>query len=390
MDLITDLPPVDDCDSILIVVDRGNTKGAILIPTAKTLTQEGAGQLLLDNLYKRFGLPEKMLSDWGPQFATKAFHELLKLLGIKSNLTTAYHPQTDGATKWVNQKIQAYLSIYCSAHPTKWKNSLSTLEFTHNNQWHADQTHTSFELMNGKAPVAIPMTFKNTKFPSVAERIKNLVTSREEALAAHKLARSRMVERIKSNFVLFKKGQMVWLDLRHLKTNYHKKMAPKREGPFEIEEVLGLVTYQLKLPESWQIHKVLHVALLWPYWENKVYGENYIRPLPDMEEGEEVYEVEQILKHRKHGQGYEYLIKWVGYPITKASWEPKSNLTGATDILREYQRTPPVANHMPFFGKLKSTPNLHQQNPVPWNDLEECLSGIHQVALRSSPNGLRL
>jgi hypothetical protein len=52
MDLITDLPPVDDCDSILVVVDRGSTKGAILIPMAKTLTQEGAGQLLLDNLYK--------------------------------------------------------------------------------------------------------------------------------------------------------------------------------------------------------------------------------------------------------------------------------------------------------------------------------------------------
>jgi hypothetical protein len=57
--------------------------------------------------------------------------------------------------------------------------------------------------MNGEAPVAIPTTFKNTKFPSVAERIKNLVTSREEALAAHELARSRMAERIKSNFVPF-------------------------------------------------------------------------------------------------------------------------------------------------------------------------------------------
>jgi hypothetical protein len=59
-----------------------------------------------------------------------------------------------------------------------------------------------------------------------------------------------MAERIKSNFVPFKKGQMVWLDSRHLKTNYYK-MAPKREGLFEIEEVLGPVTYQLKLPESW-------------------------------------------------------------------------------------------------------------------------------------------
>jgi hypothetical protein len=52
MDLIINLPPVDGCDSILIVVDRENTNGAILIPTTKTLMQEGAGQLLLDNLYK--------------------------------------------------------------------------------------------------------------------------------------------------------------------------------------------------------------------------------------------------------------------------------------------------------------------------------------------------
>jgi Integrase zinc binding domain len=227
MDLITDLPPVEGYNSIVIMVDRGNTKGAILIPTDKTLTQEGAGQLLLDNLYKRFGLSNEMLSDRGPQFAAKAFQELLKFLGIKSNLTMAYHPQTDGATERVNQEIEAYLSIYCSAHPTEWKNSLSTLEFTHNNRRHADRTHISFELMNGKAPVAIPTTFENTKFPSVAEKIKNLVTSREEALAAHELARSCMAERIKSNFTPFKKGQMVWLDLRHLKTNDHKKMAPK-------------------------------------------------------------------------------------------------------------------------------------------------------------------
>jgi hypothetical protein len=46
------------------------------------------------------------------------------------------------------------------------------------------------------------------------------------------------------------------------------------------------------------------------------------------------------------------LIKWVSYPITEALWEPKSNLTGATDIVQEYQE---LVNHMPFFGKLKST-----------------------------------
>ena len=77
--------------------------------------------------------------------------------------------------------------------------------------------------MHGEAPLAIPTSFENTKFPSVAKKIKNLVTSQEEALAAHKLARSQMAEWIKSNF----QGQMVWLDTRHLKTSYHKKMAPK-------------------------------------------------------------------------------------------------------------------------------------------------------------------
>ena len=94
-----------------------------------------------------------------------------------------------------------------------------------------------------KPPLAIPTSFENTKFPSVAEKIKNLVTSQEEALVAHELAQSQMAGRIKSNFTPFKEGQMVWLDTRHLKTNYYKKMAPKQEGPFEIEEVLGLVTY---------------------------------------------------------------------------------------------------------------------------------------------------
>jgi Chromo (CHRromatin Organisation MOdifier) domain len=107
--------------------------------------------------------------------------------------------------------------------------------------------------------------------------------------------------------------------------------------------VLGPVTYQLKLPEFWQIHKVFHAALLRPYQENEVYGENYIQPPPDIKEGEEVYEVEQILKHRKRGRGYEYLIKWVGYPITKASWEPKSNLTGATDITKNSTSCKPHA-----------------------------------------------
>ena len=63
MDLITDLPPADGFDSILVVVDQGLSKGVILLPCTKTLTSEDTARLLLDNLYKQFGLPDKIISD---------------------------------------------------------------------------------------------------------------------------------------------------------------------------------------------------------------------------------------------------------------------------------------------------------------------------------------
>ena len=102
MDFITDLPPVNGFDSILVVADQGLTKGVILTPRKKSITAEETGKLLLENLYKQFGLPDKIISDQGPQFTSKSFVELLKLLGITSTLSMAYHPQTDGTTEQIN------------------------------------------------------------------------------------------------------------------------------------------------------------------------------------------------------------------------------------------------------------------------------------------------
>ena len=65
MDFITDLPPTNGFDSILVIVDQGLTKGIILLPCTKTITAEETAELLLNNLYKRFGLPDKIISDRG-------------------------------------------------------------------------------------------------------------------------------------------------------------------------------------------------------------------------------------------------------------------------------------------------------------------------------------
>jgi hypothetical protein len=70
-----------------------------------------------------------------------------------------------------------------------------------------------------------------------------MINDREEVLVAHELARTRIDNWKQLNFTPFEKNQKVWLDMRNLKMNYHKKIAPKQEGPFEIDKVLGPVTY---------------------------------------------------------------------------------------------------------------------------------------------------
>jgi Integrase zinc binding domain/Integrase core domain len=299
MDLITDLPLAEGSDSILVVVDQGLSKGVILCPTTKMVTMDGIGDLLHENLYKRFGLPDKMISDQRPQFVAKAFRAMLSRLGVNLVLSTAYHPQTDRTTEWVNQEIEAYLAIYCHSHLETWKKNLATLEFTHNNRRHADRPKTSFKIIQGESPKALLLTYENTKFPSIDEKVKQMMADQYEALAAHELAQTRMAERRQNTFTV---GQKVWLDTQNVKTNYHKKMAPKCEEPFEIEEVLGPVTYQLKLPTTWKIHHVFHAVLLKPYVETEVHGKNFCRPVPDILDGEKVYNVETILKHRRRGQ----------------------------------------------------------------------------------------
>jgi len=199
MDLIMDLPPIKlengtIIDALMIVVDHGLTKGVIMTPCLKTLTEEGAGEILLNQLYKRFRLPDSIISDRDPRFTARSFQELLKLLGVKSKLTTAFHPQSDGTTERFNQEVEAYLGIYCSSNPTDWHKKVSTAEFVHNNRRHSDRDRTSFELMFGTSPIAIPTAFENTKFPAVEDRIKFLQQTRDEAIAAHELARRRMAE----------------------------------------------------------------------------------------------------------------------------------------------------------------------------------------------------
>jgi hypothetical protein len=96
------------------------------------------------------------------------------------------------------------------------------------------------------------------------------------------------------------------------------------------------VTYCLKLPNQWHIHSVFHASLLAPYLETKTHSSNFPQPSPDSIEGEEQYEVEAIAAHRKRGRGYQYLMKWSGYPSNKNTWQSSKDLKEVQEILSSY------------------------------------------------------
>ena len=77
--------------------------------------------------------------------------------------------------------------------------------------------------------MAIPLAFEHMKYPSIEEKMNNLIKNQEEALAAHELARTCMAGRCKDTFTPFEKGQKVWLDSHNLKTSHHKKIGPKHD-----------------------------------------------------------------------------------------------------------------------------------------------------------------
>jgi len=136
MDLITDLPKSKGFDSILSVVDHSLTKRIILIPTTKGVILEGIATLLTDNLFQRFSIPDKVISDCDPQFIAKSMKAFLQGLGVKQATSTTFHPQTDSTTEHFNQEIKLYLAIYCADNPETWADKLFMAKYSYNSRLH--------------------------------------------------------------------------------------------------------------------------------------------------------------------------------------------------------------------------------------------------------------
>ena len=146
-----------------------------------------------------------------PQFLTHSPRSIhyLSFQSLFSTMSTAYHPQTDGATKWSNQEIEAYLAIFCANNPKQWSQLIPIMEFSYNQKSHATQTKSPFYLIMGSNPKAIPMSLPNTNVPEAKEWIWNLQKAWDEAIAAHELARQKMMEQTTHKFKPFQKNNLV-------------------------------------------------------------------------------------------------------------------------------------------------------------------------------------
>ena len=105
------------------------------------------------------------------------------------------------------------------------------------------------------------------------------------------------------------------------------------------------MTYRLELPASWKIHNAFHAAVLHPYKETAIHGPNFPEPPPDLVEGQEEWEVDNVLASRRFGRNkaLQYLVKWKGFSEAHNSWEPKKNLGNADQLVKKFHDKNPRA-----------------------------------------------
>ncbi|MBW0529384.1 hypothetical protein O181_069099 [Austropuccinia psidii MF-1] len=97
MDFITQFPLSNSIDSILVIVDRFS-KITVFIPTMSSITSLDLDHLFIKNIFSKHGLTSSIVSDRCPLLASSFWTNLCQQLKISRDLSTAYHPETDGQT----------------------------------------------------------------------------------------------------------------------------------------------------------------------------------------------------------------------------------------------------------------------------------------------------
>ena len=340
MDLITDLP-VTQCgkDAITVVVDR-LTKMTHFIPCATKVSAIELAKHFLDNVFRLHGVPTDIVSDRDPRFTSQFWREFCRLTGTKQNLSTPYHPQTDGQTERMNRVLEETLRHFVAPHGRDWIDHLSVCEFAINNSVSVSTGYTPFYLTYGYHPLTPATAVLPTKVPAAAQLHQQMQDDLASAIKHLEAAQKRQKHYADASrrHVAYAEGDMVWLSSANIGLYSKKigrpKLARRFIGPFKVLQRCGELAYKLELPDTMKrLHNVFHVSRLKPYHED---GRVQPPPPPVNVDGELSYEVEMIYAHRevKSGRGkrLEYLVRWKGYGPEHDEYVPENNFDSMEPI----------------------------------------------------------
>lgn len=338
LDFIEGLPASQGKDTIMVVVDR-LSKSAHFLTLSHPFTAKIVAEKFVEGIIKLHGMPRSIVSDRDPIFISNFWKEFFKLSGTKLQLSSAYHPQTDGQSEVINCCVEQYLRCFVHQWPRKWGGYLPWAEYWYNTTYHISTGMTPFQALYGRLPPSIP-TYKDGL--SLVHEVDQQLITRDELLRQLKANLDRSVNRMKQmadkkrRDISFDIGERVLLKLHPYRQQtvfklVHQKLASRFYGPYHILEKIGPVAYKLQLPEGARIHPVFHVSLLKRYIGD---GENAEKPQAELppftDEGAVLLEPQTILDYRWVKQGpqliEESLVQWKHLPAKEATWEPRKQL----------------------------------------------------------------
>ena len=273
MDFIVGLPNSNNYTAILVIVDRF-TKMSHFIPTTNEIDAKGTAKLFLDNIYRLHGLPKDIISDRGSVFTLKFWSSLMKLLKVTINLSTAFHPQSDGQTERVNQVLEQYIRLYCHQLQNDWSDLLTLAEYSYNNNQHSTTKFSPFFMNYGQHPTTLPnqFTLSQCNLPMVTDNINKLNETYKIVIENIKQANLQYAKYYNKKHLPdpeFSIGTKVWLSSKNIKTQRpSSKLDYNKLGPFKIISKIGKGAYKLELPITMKIHPVFHVSLFESVIEN--------------------------------------------------------------------------------------------------------------------------
>jgi hypothetical protein len=356
MDFVGPLPRTrDGHDCILAVVDK-LTKMVHLMATRIGVDNDAAGaaRLFFDGVVRLHGVPLIIISDRDPRFTSRFWTALWQLTGTQLRHSTAEHQQTDGQTENVIKHLKRYLIAYTQGDSEGWDQHLSAAEIAFNNSRQTSTGFTPFFLNYGRHP-HLPLhtamrDVGSSLNPAAVATVQELYDHIERAkvhLRQAQDAQKKFADRHRRR-VHYAVGDRVFL---RLSSSEQRSAALKNRyiGPLDVVSVPSAVNVQLALPTGVHpgTHDIFHVDRLKKYQASSDQFPTRVqnlRPGPDIIDGVEMYEVEDILGERikrrtingRRRTEKQYLVKWKGYSTAEASWEP-TRAVNAPEVLKRYK-----------------------------------------------------